>query len=220
MQADWAGEFQSGLFAGVEHGFDPARFAIYQNNVFASLIKVLRANFPAVERLLGESYFAALAKVYIVQDPPRSPILARWGAGFAPFLDAFAPLKPYPYLGDVARLDYARGQAAHAADAPSPPPEALADPSVVLALHPSAQIVISAYPLLDLWAGEPLGGAQSVLVFRQPDFRIAQEALAPEAVEFLKALPSAPLLSLCETAPFDPTALLCDLLRRGALTLG
>lgn len=219
MRADLAARFSAGLSAGAAHGFDPERFAIYQNNHFASLLGALRARFGAVERLLGTEYFAAISKLYIEADPPRSPVLLHWGEGFGAFLDSFAPLKPYPYLGDVARLEFARARACHARDLPSPPPEALADPQLCLALHPSATLMISAYPLADIWADQPLSAPQSVLVFRAADFSIVQTVLAPFEAAFLQRLPEAPLLSLCDGLEFDPTALLCDLLGRGALAV-
>ena len=123
------------------------RFAVYRNNVVAGLIEALRAQFPASERIVGEEFFAGMARVYIETQPPRSPILVTYGDGFPDFIAGFAPAADVPYLADVARLEAARVRAYHAADAvPLDParwqeidPQALA--SLHVALHPSVEIV-------------------------------------------------------------------------------
>ncbi len=93
------------------------RFSIYRNNVAVSLIEAMAANFPAIQRLVGEAFFAALAKAFIVAHPPTVPMLFLYGDEFAAFLESFEPVSAYPYLGDVARVEFAWLQAYHAADA-------------------------------------------------------------------------------------------------------
>src|SRR5680860_545523 len=63
------------------------RFNVYRNNIHASLISVLQGRFPAVARLVGDEFFAALARVYISKQPPRSPILMEYGETFSRFLE-------------------------------------------------------------------------------------------------------------------------------------
>ena len=89
----------------------PKRFNVYRNNVIVSLCEALGESFPAVKALLGEEYFRALAQAFVTAHPPVSPVLIWYGAGFADFLDVFPPLKAYPYLGDVARLEWSWLQA-------------------------------------------------------------------------------------------------------------
>jgi hypothetical protein len=79
------------------------RFAVYRNNVVTGLIAALRAQFPACERIVGEEFFAAMARVYIDTEPPRSPILVTYGDGFPAFVASFAPAADIEYLADVAR---------------------------------------------------------------------------------------------------------------------
>lgn len=134
------------------------RFAVYRNNVVAGLIEALRTQFPASESIVGEEFFAGMARVYIETQPPRSPILVTYGDGFPDFIANFAPAADVPYLADVARLEAARVRAYHAADAePLDParwqeidPQALA--SLQVALHPSVEIVRSAHPVVTIWA--------------------------------------------------------------------
>ncbi|MEO3428254.1 DNA-binding domain-containing protein [Pelagibius sp. CAU 1746] len=134
------------------------RFDVYRNNMMVSLIEALEATFPAVKRLVGADFFKAAAKVYIRQAPPRSPVLLLYGETFGDFLDGFEPAAGVPYLGDVARLEWARVAAYHAADAEPLPIERLAAvPQGLLTetrftLHPSLRLVSSKYPAASLWA--------------------------------------------------------------------
>jgi hypothetical protein len=134
------------------------RFDVYRNNMAISLIEALEAAFPAVHRLVGDTFFKAAAKAYIRREPPRSPVLLLYGEGFGAFLDGFAPAASVPYLGDVARLEWARLYAYHAADAEplsiarlaAVPQAAL--PETRLVLHPSLRLLRSRFPVASLWA--------------------------------------------------------------------
>ena len=95
------------------------RFNVYRNNYFITLRNALRSTFPAVERLVGEEFFAALAHAFAERHSPRSPLMARYGGGFPEFLEQLPALADFPYLADVAWLEYARVQAYHAGDAAS-----------------------------------------------------------------------------------------------------
>lgn len=134
------------------------RFAVYRNNVVVSLVNALRTRFPAVEAIVGAEFFAGMARVFVTQHPPASPILMFYGDAFADFLAGFSPAAELPYLADVARLEAARTHAYHAADvaplAPERlsflPPEAFAASRAIL--HPSAAVVRSAFPVVTIWA--------------------------------------------------------------------
>lgn len=89
-----------------------------------------------------------------------------FGAGFAGFIDGFAPARPLPYLGDVARLEMARVEAFHAAAASGVTAatiqQALACgsdlPQVVLGLHPSLRLIRSLHPAVSIWAAHQGAG--------------------------------------------------------------
>ena len=132
------------------------RFDVYRNNVYFGLIEALAAQFPAIARLLGKEMFLNTAKAYIARHPPHSPLLFRYGEDFCGFLEAAAPLRDYPYLGDVARLEWLWMQAYHAPDAEPLGAEGLAQipqdklESVRLALHPSLRLLNSKYPVVSI----------------------------------------------------------------------
>ena len=86
------------------------RFAVYRNNVAHSLTEALGTTFAATKTALGDAPFRALALAHVREEPPTSPVLFTYGATFP---DRLAD----PALRDLARLEHARVQAFHAADA-------------------------------------------------------------------------------------------------------
>jgi len=178
------------------------RFAVYRNNVVAGLIDAVRAKFPATERIVGEAFFAAMARMFVTAHPPRSKILHHYGDDFGNFVEGFEPAAALPYLADVARLEAARTRAYHAADAVPLPPAAFAkiDPQYAgllrLTLHPSLQIVRSAYPIVTIWgmnAGEIALGpinqsAPEDAIVMRPSFNVTVRVLPPGGATFIAAL--------------------------------
>jgi hypothetical protein len=81
------------------------------------------------------------------------------GADFAAFIAAFEPAAGVPYLPDMARLERARLEAFHAADADALSPRDfepwLAAPEALMrqrvALHPSLRLLPASRCVLDLW---------------------------------------------------------------------
>ncbi len=139
------------------------RFDVYRNNVAVSLCAALAARFPVVQALVGEGFFQAMARVFIAANKPRTPVLMLWGREFPGFLRGFPPVAGLPYLADVARLEFARGVAYHAADvapldgAKLTRAAAGADRARV-ALHPSVQVLRARHAMVTIWAAHQPGG--------------------------------------------------------------
>lgn len=212
---------------------DPAeaarRFAVYRNNVAVSLGQALARRFPVIERLLGPAFFAALARAYRRADPPRGPVLAEWGEGFADFLDGFPPVADWPYLGCVARIEAARTRAFHAADAAPMDPARLAgaDPGRLrLDLHPSVQVLRLRHPAVAIWAANQPGaaplsippGPQIALILRDPAFAVPVEAIAAPDAALIEALQAGLPLARAARPGHDPAPRLVALMRQGAIT--
>jgi hypothetical protein len=157
------------------------RFNIYRNNLRITLRNALRTTFPAIEKLVGDEYFSALALAFAELHPPRSAIMSDYGDCFPDFLAGLEPLRDYPYVPDVARIEFARVQAYHAADA-----ERFGlqnEASIIRALdtpaklHPSVTIITSEQPALSIWRTQmdlddvdtESWGAETALVWRQDD---------------------------------------------------
>jgi hypothetical protein len=179
-----------------------SRFAIYRNNLALSLVEALAARFPVVRQLVGEDFFAGAARLFIQEHPPTSPMLAFYGEGFGDFLDRLPACAELPYLRDLARLEAARTQAYHAADATPLGPDTLAHLSpeelgdLRCTLHPAVALVESAHPIVTIWAmnsGERALAAiddwqaETALISR-PTFEVEVHALPPGGGVFLGAL--------------------------------
>lgn len=148
------------------NGSDPTRrLDVYRNNVIVSLVDALASTFPVTQQLVGEEFFRALAQRFVRQHPPRSPVLARYGVQLPVFIAGFAPAASLPYLSDVARLEWLRLQALHAADAVALPASALAqrlaDPETLAqmrcSLAPSLHLFAAPTAAVSLWAAHQVG---------------------------------------------------------------
>ena len=89
------------------------RFSVYRNNVTLSLISVLASTYPVVEEIVGDEFFATMAREFALSHLPQSPVMINYGEEFPDFLKTFAPVKELPYLSDVARLEWHRNTAYH-----------------------------------------------------------------------------------------------------------
>ncbi len=211
------------------------RLDVYRNNVATGLANALAARFPVIQRLVGDAFFAAMARVFAETHRPQSPVLATWGDAFPAFLSTFPPLTGFPYMADVARIEYARGLAFHAADArPLDPAQlAFADPAGLrLTLHPSVMLLRLSHPAVSIWARNQPGGdhltlgqgPETSLVLRDPAFTVHVRALAPGDAAMMAALLSGATLGTAAQAAHaaapghDPQPLLVDLMRLGAIT--
>jgi hypothetical protein len=211
------------------------RFAVHRNNVVASLVKAIAARFPAVQKIVGEDFFAAMARAFVVERPPRSPLLATYGDEFADFIGSFAPARELPYLADMARLEAARTRAYHAADATPVSAGELAalgaDALIGLRidLHPSLEIVRSAHPIVTIWAMNsgaqtpaPIESwsAEDALIVR-PHLDVEVRLLPPGGAAFFTALAESRSLgdaadvALADHSDFDLTANLAGLIGWG-----
>jgi hypothetical protein len=140
------------------------RFAVYRNNVGASLTAVLRETFPVLCRLVDERFFSYAAAEFIQGHPPQRPSLFEYGAQFPPFLETFPPCASLAYLGDVARLEWAMHLAALA-------PERRAIGIAALGAFPAERIaglrlrlgryyLESAWPVGRIWIANQDGAAE------------------------------------------------------------
>jgi hypothetical protein len=169
------------------------RFAVYRNNVAASLTDALELSFPAVAKLIGPRNFRNLAGDFLRKHPPSVPMLSQYGAEMPEFLATFEPVRHIGYLPDVARLEQAIRLSYHAADAAPAdatvlqtlPPEAL--PSVRMKLAPAVRILCSRWPIHAIWAfnledgPKPQAGPENVVILRpgfDPELYVVPDAAA------------------------------------------
>jgi hypothetical protein len=124
----------------------------YQANGHALAVRALGAAYPVLAQLLGADSFASLARAYWHAEPPVRGDVGRWGATLAGFLAGSEQLEDEPYLGDVARVEWALHQCASAADvqvdASTFPLLMEGDPqALALVLAPGCALVTSIWPV-------------------------------------------------------------------------
>lgn len=195
------------------------RFAVYRNNVVTGLIEALKHAFPAVLRIVGHEFFSAMARLYIVRQPPPSPIMLGYGASFPDFVRTFGPGAALPYLSDVARLERAWLEAYHAAEArpidrvPFLTVDRSKLPRLRFTLHPAVRIVRSSFPAVRIWqmnTGDSVpaavdidGGGEDALVTR-PEAEVEVRVLPAGAAAFIGVLGSgAPIIEATKAALHD-----------------
>jgi uncharacterized protein (UPF0276 family) len=145
---------------------DASRLGIYRGNLHANWRRALAGSHPVLRQLVGADFFDALAGVYGRAQPSRDPDLNRFGAGLAGFLEGFAPAADYPWLPDVARLEWLVHESFLAPDAaPLPHPSltlAGLEPDAFEAshatLHPSLRLHASNWATPALWQAHQPGG--------------------------------------------------------------
>jgi hypothetical protein len=190
-----------------------------------------------VERLLGEEFFAGMARAYIDGDPPRSPVLLAYGEGFAAFLHDFEPVADLPYLPDVARVEWLVHRAYNAADHIPLDTRALSKipaksiGALRFRLSPSLGTITSAYPIYTIWRANthdatvahigPDAGPECVLVIRA-DLDVELIRISPTAAAFIAALSRGETLSRAatiaeESGDFRLDLTLAMMIRHGAI---
>jgi hypothetical protein len=215
------------------------RFAIYRNNVHRGLEQALASAYPVVQKLVGEAFFRAMAQAFVRGETKRAPSLALYGAGFAEFIDGFAPARSLPYLADIARLERAWLLACHAADANCLTAADLAHAGDLAALsfvpHPAACVVASDHPIVSLWQinrgqpdhpSDPNGGTitqrgEQALITR-PAYTVQVMELDPAAAIFAANLLSGKTVGAAygaaamQSPEFDVSAAFASLIASGA----
>jgi uncharacterized protein (UPF0276 family) len=190
--------------AGKEH-----RFALYRGKLTVTWDKTLSAAYPVLRQLVGAEFFSALARAYGMAHPSDNADLNQFGARFAGFLERFEHVAEYPYLPDMARLEWALHSAHYAADADSLTAASLAafTPAQLetarFTLHPACSLLASEWAILPLWqahqpgAGHPFPAelrSDSVCLVARPKWKA-------EAVPIGRSAHGA-LLALAAGAPF------------------
>jgi hypothetical protein len=174
------------------------RMAIYRRTVFANYRNALSATYPVVKRLTGAPFFNALVDAFANAHPSRSGDLNIYGESLGEFLTTYPPAADLPYLGDVARLEWAIDEAHRASDAPCVPESVLAAlavappewlPGLRLRLESSCRLVASPFPILRIWQTNQAGytGDDRVMLDEGSDALLVQRDAKGVSLERIAA---------------------------------
>lgn len=187
------------------------RYALYRGNLSATLNKTLANAYPVIQMLVGEEFFGGLSQAYGHAHPSDSGDLNRFGALFADFLAGFPHVADYPYLPDMARLEWALHRAHYAPSAAPIAADALAalTPEQVemarLRLHPACQLLASDWATMPLWqAHQPDGGQEFPDDMAGPSYGLILRPRWKTQVQPLTAAAHAALSVLAGGGAFGP----------------
>ncbi len=190
-----------------DHRAPLARFNVYRNNTAVSLTEAIADSYPVVHELVGDEFFAAMARAYVDQNVPASPVLIHYGGNFPAFIERFEPAAALPFLADVACVEWAWVQAYHAADCARINAEVLQsiEPDMLdqacLELHPSLHLMQSDWPAISIWSAHQIdepearqaalgqlaqSGEHGLIV--RPEFEVNVELVQPAVWQLLTAL--------------------------------
>lgn len=136
------------------------RLEIYANQYFYRLHDALADDFPTVRRVTGPAHFHNLLTDYLLACPSRHFSLRYAGRHLADFLQSHPLAQRWPYLPDLARLEWLVLEAFDAPDADTCTSEALGQvPAELwgeLVLHwiPALFYLDSAWPVHELWRAQ------------------------------------------------------------------
>jgi Putative DNA-binding domain len=193
------------------------RYAVYRNNVTVSLVRALEANFPAVRKLLGEIYFAGIAREFVQIHPPQSPLMFFYGNKFANFIEAQSDLTDYPYLSDVARLEQQWRISYHAEDIPCLRPDEISTQddeglaNLRLTPHPAFALLSSRFPVHSIFMANRADTGIVVnssfepehVVISRREYVVEMQAVSIGAFVFLQNMAKGETLGIAAEAAFD-----------------
>ena len=209
------GERAEGLPIAAGGPFTPEeRFSVYKNNTHLILRDLLKDVFPVTKVLLGEKFMDQAAAEFIRAFPPESGDMNGYGAGFPVYLSHLPPLNQYPYVPDVAKLEWLAHESYLS---PRLPPltgamlEAAEDPlNLKLHIQPHVHLLQSAWPVDRLWhevsdkgaalEGFKMEAADTFAAVYREDRRIAVWTITEGGYRFLEHLQTDPRLAFAAEA--------------------
>lgn len=231
-------QFSAFLLHRNEYFGSAAAPQIYRNNVMLSLTRALGNQFPALCKLVGEQFFGALARDFVLAHPPTDPSLTFYGSELSDYIDQHPGCRRLPWLADVARLEYRRQEVRHAADEPALVPQLLAEVAEAqlancrLVVRQSVRLLRSGFPVDRIYQESlreqpervemPEGVTHYLLILRR-GLEVEVSRLTPEQHDFLALLQAGQALGeawehVYETHDLEESALVALLSKY--LTLG
>jgi hypothetical protein len=133
------------------------RLRVYSRGYPARVQEALRETFPALAHVIGSRALSSLTERYVRATRLRSYSLNDVGAALPGFIGHDPLATEFPFLPDLAQLEWRVAQAFHAWEQPPMDPQRLAKwglrewSQATLRFQASVGLVSSAWPIRDLW---------------------------------------------------------------------
>lgn len=139
------------------HELNQERFALYRGNVSAIWQQSCVNAYPVLQQLVGADFFDDLARAYGRHHPSQSGNLTEFGSNMPSFLGTLESCRSYPYLSDIAALEWLVHRAYYlkhhtpltVEELASVPPDQLSN--VQCELQPCCALFDSPWAISDIW---------------------------------------------------------------------
>jgi len=176
---------------------------VYRNHFILSLGEVLASSYPAVKVMVGDEFFAAAARGFVLAQPLREGNVMHYGVGFGSWLASLPTTTGLPWLEALADFEWQLERATLLApETRSWPAERLISLSAQqweqLRLLPAADMLLvkSDYPVQALWQ-MALHGGEAVATLDAPVWLALQRARDGQVVPLLLMADEWALLQGC-----------------------
>ncbi|HTL70666.1 MAG TPA: DUF692 family protein [Candidatus Eisenbacteria bacterium] len=189
------------------------RLSVYAGGYTARLHEALAEVFVGVKKTIGDELFSGLTHVYASRYPSHDYNLNFVGVHVPEFLAGSPLSKEFPYLADLARLEWGTWLAFHAFNEPPMKTEDLAGippedwERAQIVFQPSTSLFVSDWSLLDLWLKRsrpeelprPARAAERLLIGRRGEL-VRCERLSADQHGMIEGLLAGKTLgAVCET---------------------
>jgi hypothetical protein len=147
---------------------------VYRGNLVFGMLQALKDTYPFCLALLGENNFNFLGREYIYRHPSTRPDLTHYGESLGDFLSGRPEIKAWPFLADVAKLEWALDRAFYAPGETSLSMADIQDSGAAFGLKSSVTLLESGYHLFGPWEIFTNQGLEGL---PQNPFTLGEEAL-------------------------------------------
>lgn len=175
---------------------------LYRNNFYISFLDYLTACFPSVQALVGEEFFAQLAKAFTKDKSLDCASIEHYGQQFANYIDHCEQVQALGYLADIARIDWAVDRAKSEIEFSPFPFEALGKLSpeqqmqAVFGMRENTVLMAANCPVFDIWQGVQDGCLDNIdmqrrqwgVIYSDQEFGAKCEQLSEQQFNFLTAV--------------------------------
>ena len=140
--------------------FSPSNLiSIYHNHYFSTMTDALLVTYPKIEKFVGKEYFSFLSKKYINNYPHKECDLLNFGNKFHELISSEKSCDPFPFLPDLAKLEWILEEVYNAKDFPVLDVSNIKNTDDIASLanmkaqtNVSVRVLISKHPIFDIWS--------------------------------------------------------------------